>query len=109
MEECLNKHFRIERDGDHLMGIPFECDMCQFRNVNDRDPIHGNTWYNYTLLCIRRAILDDFWSRDTSTVSDNFRRLRRGYFDSVEALSIKILVPIIGTNEVRDTVGMGIR
>ena len=33
-EECLNKSFRIARDKYHLMGIPFECDMCQFRNVN---------------------------------------------------------------------------
>ena len=60
----------------------------------------------YTLLLIRRAILDAFWSRETSTVSGNFRRLRSDYFDSAKALSIRIPVPIIGTNKFRDTVGM---
>ena len=59
------------------------------------------------MICIRREILDDFWSRETSTVSGNFRRLRRDYFDSVEALIIRIPVPIIGTDEVRDIVGKG--
>ena len=89
------------------MGIPFECDLCNFRNVNDRDPIHGTTRDNHTLLCIRREILDAFWSQETSTYSGNFRRLRRDYFDYVEALCIRRSVPIIGTNEFRDTVGMG--
>ena len=70
------------------MGNPFECDLFQFRNANERDPIHGNYKDNYTLLCIKREILDAFWSRETSKVSGNFRILRREYFDSAEALSI---------------------
>ena len=89
------------------MWIPFECDMCQFRNINERYPIHGNSKDDYTLLWIRQAILDAFWIRETSTVSVNFRRLRREYFDSAEVLSIIITVPIIGTNKVRDRVSMG--
>ena len=40
-------------------------------------------------------------------VSGNFRRLRGDYFNSVEALSIRRLVPIIGIDEVRNVVGMG--
>ena len=50
--------------------------------------------------------MDAFWSRETSTVSGDFRRLRREYFDSVEVLSIIRPWPIIGTNEVKDIVGM---
>ena len=50
--------------------------------------------------------MDNFWILETSTVSGNFRRLRREYFDSVEVLSIRRPVPIIGTNEVRDIAGM---
>ena len=69
--------------------------------------IHGNSKDNYTLLCIRQAILDDFWSQETSAVSVNLRRLRRDYFESVKALSIRRVVPIIINNEVRDKVGMG--
>ena len=105
-DKRLNKFFQIARDGDHLMGIPFEYDMCQFRNVNERDPINGNSKYNYTLLCIRRAILNAFWSRETSTILGNFRRLRRDYFDSADALRIRRPVPIIGTDKVRDRVVM---
>ena len=88
------------------MGILFECNMCKFRNVNERYPIHGNYKDNYTLLCTRRAILDAFWSRETSTVLGKFRRLISDYFDSAEALIIKRAVTIIGTNKVRDRVGM---
>ena len=75
-EERLNKRLQIERYGNHLMIISFECDLRQFRNVDERDPIHGNSKNNYTLLCIRRENLSDFWSQETSTVSVNSRRSR---------------------------------
>ena len=88
------------------MGIPFECDLCQFRNVNERYPIHGNYKDTYTLLYIRQAILDAFWSLETRTVLGKFRILIRDYFNSAEALRIRIPVPIIGTDKVRDRVGM---
>ena len=89
------------------MVILFERDMCQFRNVNESEPIHGKSKYSYTLLYIRREILDAFFNRETSTDSGNFRRLKRDYFGSVEALSIKIPVHIIGTNEFKDKFGIG--
>ena len=68
--------------------------------------INGNYRDCYTLLCIRRAIMDAFWSQETSKVSSNFRILRRDYFKSVEVIIIRISLPIIGTNEFRDIVGM---
>ena len=89
------------------MGILFECDMCQFRNVNERYPIYGSSKEKCTLLCIRQVVLDFFWSLETSTVSGNFRKLRRDYFESTKALSIRIIVPVIGINKVKDRVGMG--
>ena len=58
------------------------------------------TWH--ALLCVRREILDAFWSRETSMVSGNFRRLGRDYFESVEALSMIRPVITMGTNEFRD-------
>ena len=33
------EHYGGARNGDHLMGVPFECDLCSFRNVCGRDPI----------------------------------------------------------------------
>ena len=89
------------------MGILFECDLCQFINVNKRDPIHGNSKDNYTLLCISQEVLDVFWSQETSTVLGNFRRLRRDYFEFAKVLIIRRPVPIIGINKFRDRVVMG--
>ena len=88
------------------MGTPFEYDLCQFRNVNERDPIYDNSTDSYTLLCIRRAIMDAFCIRETSTVFGNSMRLRRHYFDLVKVLSIRRPVTTIGTNKVRDIVCM---
>ena len=107
-EERLDQRYRTGRDGDHLMGIPFECDLCHFRNVMERDPVQGNSKDDFTLLAIRRGSLDAMWSRETSTVSGNFRRLQRDYNDSMEVFSIKKPMPVIGTNEVKDRVGMRI-
>ena len=107
-EEQLDQRYQTGRDGDHLMGIPFECDLCHFRNVMERDPVDGNVQDDFTLLAIRRGCLDAMWSRETSTVSGNFRRLQRDYKDSMEVFSIKEPMPVIGTDEVKDRVGMGI-
>ena len=96
------------RDGDFLMGIPFECDLCHFRNVVERDPVVGGEKDEFTLLCIRRASLDAMWSRETSTVVGNARRLRRDYEDARSVLSVKRLVPTLGSDELKDRVGMGV-
>ena len=53
------------------MGIPFECDLCHFRNLNLRDPDPQSPKDNYTLMAIRRASLDSFWSRERSIVGAN--------------------------------------
>ena len=88
------------------MGIPFECDLCHFWNMNKRDPVPGHPKDKYTLLCIRRANLDAMWSRETSTVSANLTRLRRDYTDAMEVLSLGDPLPILGTNDLEDRVGM---
>ena len=96
-EESLKKRFWIEWYMYHLMEIPFECDLCQFRSVNERDPIHRNAdkppW---TTFGADRLVW--FWG--------HFRRFRLDYFNSIKLLSIKRPVPIIGNNEVRDRFGM---
>ncbi len=90
------------------MGIPFECDLCHFRNIAQRDPIPSRTNDNFTLLCIRRANLDAMWSRETSTVSGNLNRMRRDYHDGIPLLSIKEPMPVLGTDKMKDRVGMGV-
>ena len=34
-----NERYRVGRDGNHLAGVPFECNLCHFRNMNCRDPV----------------------------------------------------------------------
>ena len=76
-EEQLDQRFRTGRNGDHLMGIPFKCDLCHFRNVKGRDPITVNAKDDFTFLYIQQASLDAMWNRETSTVSGNFWRLQQ--------------------------------
>ena len=55
------------RAGDHLM-VPFQCGICHFRNIYLRDPLGFNATDQEMLGYIRRATLDSFWSRESSTV-----------------------------------------
>ena len=80
LDECLMdestmvdedpRRFKEARDGDHLV-TPFQCDDCHFVNVKGRLPEEGNHRDELAMLCIRRAILDSFWSRERSTVRSN--------------------------------------
>ena len=93
------------RDGDHLM-VPFECDICQFRNCCLRDPIPGNQKDSNTLTAIRRANLDAFWSRETSTVTGNLQRMRRDFLETMTTMSIAGLMPERGNPLLHDRIGM---
>ena len=106
--EKLELRFRRGRNGDHVLGIPFECDLCHFRNMARRDPVDGNPKDEFTLMCIRRASLDAMWSREASTVSGNLNRLRRDYDDTKASLSIAEPLPVLGRDDVSDRVGMGV-
>jgi hypothetical protein len=67
--------YKTARDGDDFM-IGFQCDVCQFRNMLKRDPT-GDLDDNFHMLCIRRVILDSFWSRERTTVEANNREGRQ--------------------------------
>jgi hypothetical protein len=86
---------------------PFQCDLCHFRNIQGRDPAPGLTKDKLLLQCIRRATLDAFWSRESSTVAANFRGSKRlqEIGDSVGILSV---CPPMGPYSVEDTSGMGV-
>lgn len=90
------------------MGIPFECDVCHFRNLNHREPVWDNKRDVYTLMCIRRASLDAFWSREASTVSGNLNRLRLDLHLGGRLLSVRYVLPRMGSDTLEDRVGMGL-
>ena len=55
------------RDVNNLV-VPFQCDLCHFRNLTERDP-QGNRAQDIRILkCIRRANLDPFWASEPRTV-----------------------------------------
>ena len=67
LEDEDKERFKEARDGDHLMS-PFQCDECHLYNMIGRKAILGYAPDDLALLCIRRASLDAFWSRERSTV-----------------------------------------
>jgi hypothetical protein len=96
------------RNGDHLMGVPFECDLCLFRNVCGRDPVFGNYWDQFMLTSIRRVQLDVMWTRESHTVATNWARAKADYEMAMQQLSImpERLLLRLGSEEVHDRVGM---
>ncbi|KAL3777809.1 hypothetical protein ACHAW5_001787 [Stephanodiscus triporus] len=101
--------YRSARDGDHLMGVPFECDLCSFRNVSGRQPIFCDRRDQFTLTCIRRVQLDVMWAREPHTVSSNWARTKADYQMVMTNLSVspEAFLPQLGNTELRDRVGMG--
>jgi hypothetical protein len=49
------------RDGDNLL-VSFECDVCIFQKLWDREPNSELEVEKLAMMCIRRVNLDAFWS-----------------------------------------------
>jgi hypothetical protein len=77
IENKDEERFKSGRAGDHLM-CPFQCDSCQFQNIQGRNPLTGNEKDTLLLICIRRSILDSFWSREPSTIVRNMYEGMKG-------------------------------
>jgi len=61
------RRFLVGRQGEHLI-TPFQCHLCHFQNVQQRDPLDFLPTDQQALEFITRAVLDSFWSREPSTV-----------------------------------------
>jgi hypothetical protein len=92
------------------MGVPFECDLCSFRNVVGQDPDETDARDEFTLTAIRRVLLDVMWAREPDTVASNWSRSRRDFDMAVTNLSLNYhtLLPVLGNPRVGDRVGMGV-
>jgi hypothetical protein len=71
------KNFLEARPGDHLM-CPFECDICQFWKLRHQAPDNRRPADARAMELIRRANLDAFWSRASSTVNQNLTMVKEG-------------------------------
>jgi hypothetical protein len=107
--ETYNR-YQCGRNGDHLMGVPFECDLCSFRNVTGRDPVLGSHNDHFTLVAIQRVLLDAMWAREPDTVAGNWARSRKDFLMAVNHLSLRTesLLPVLGNPTVSDRLGMGV-
>jgi len=99
--------FKCARDGDNLM-VPFQCDICHFRNIQKRNPNPLKYAKDaLALSCIRRANLDSVWSREPSTVTRNANQART-MEELGEALGFDCVAPPMGPFPLDDTFGMKI-
>lgn len=69
-----SKDYLKGRRGDHLM-VQFECDKCVFRKITGRAASYKNPTDVMLEKCIRRVLLDSFWSRASDTVTANARHV----------------------------------
>ena len=103
----MNAHQK-GRDGDHLMAVPFECELCHYRNIRKRNPNWGSFRDQQLLMVMRRANLDACWGRATSTVTANLSRVRKDHKDMVQGtpLTGDEFLPHLGNPKLEDRVGM---
>jgi hypothetical protein len=98
--------FKEARAGDHLM-VPFQCELCHFRNIMGRDPDHSRGTDLEIMDMMRRANLDAFWSRETSTVKSNLREAIRIEKTS-NRLGMPSITPKLGPWPLEDKLGMAV-
>jgi hypothetical protein len=86
------------------MGVPFECDLCSFRNVVGRDPVITDGQDEFTLLAIRHVQLDVMWAWEPDRVALNWSRSKRDYNMTVDNLSLDYhtILPVLGNPRVGD-------
>ena len=68
--------YEVARAGDSL-GVPFQCDLCIFRRITDKDPKPTSATNILLLQYIRRVNLDSFWSRAPRTNSNDLGHVKR--------------------------------
>lgn len=95
--------FLVGIDGAQFV-VPFQCDLCWFRNLENRNPRPHCSIDNRTLDYIRRANLDIIWSRAPGTICNS----RQGIKLTVQMwqeLGITVKLPKLGPWKVEDNTG----
>jgi hypothetical protein len=98
--------FKEGREGDHLL-CTFQCDGCHFLNIQHRLADVERPADELLLMCIRRASLDAFWSRERSTVGQNRREgIRYASICETLGMSVDEAYPRRGPFGLEDGMGM---
>ena len=64
------------RNGDWLF-VPFQCEACWFGNIFQGSPILHSNMDQRVMGLLRRANLDLFWSRETSSIAGNMSKVKK--------------------------------
>lgn len=104
MEEEDKSRFMCARAGDHMM-TPFQCETCHVRNMLGRNPRPDRARDEELKGMIRRATLDAFWSRESSTVASNLKEARR-MERTMAKYGLPSATPPMGPWPLEDTFGM---
>lgn len=92
------------RPGDHLL-VPFQCDLCSFRNLTRRNPSPSSPQDTFLLCCIRRANLDSVWGRESNTMSATLRGTKQ-LIALWRVAHIPVELPVRGPFPVGDSFGL---
>ena len=98
--------YRIGVNGAFLL-VLFQCDICWFINLQNREPDLRSLYDLRILGYIRRVNLDVIWSRSPGTISNT----KYGILNLIEAwkdLGLKVKLPMVGPWPVSDHVGFGV-
>jgi len=104
MDPSGEGRFLKARNGDHLM-VPFQCELCHFRNVYGREPKKINLKDKEFFKFVRRDNLDAFWSREPTTVAKNLSQLNR-MSKTENKFGFASTTPPLGPFPVADDLGM---
>ena len=88
------------------MLVPFQFDLCHFRNLKQRDPGHSDLDIRL-VVAIRRAHLYAFWARESETVGAT-RREGEKIEKLGNLMGLHNLFPVTDLFPVEDTLGIGI-
>jgi hypothetical protein len=102
-QDELARH-RVARDGDNLL-TPFQCDLCSFRNLQQRNPITHDPRDDLLLCCIRRANLDAVWGREPQTVQATLRAAKQ-MISQWQHVGLEPYFPALGPFQVEDLLGL---
>jgi hypothetical protein len=101
------KRFHESRAGDHLM-MPFQCDVCHFRNIYARDPAPMDLVDCEVMeFLIRQATIDSLWSREPLMVKKNLCEAQRGRWGAIQfRFPEESATPPMGSFPLEDSFGM---
>lgn len=90
-------------EGAHLV-VPFQCDLCWFRNIKSRDPLSSSLVDERLLHFIRRVNLDLIWAKSPGTYA-SARTGLNNILKSWKQLGLHPSIPPMGPWPLADNIG----